>query len=110
MPGAIRHRDLLHRLQRFETLTDAGVYVLAAAHGDQDHNAVRTVTDNALMMFPKFVGHRLSIKNPPPTGWRELPLRFLSRRSGVRQSGSSQPINKAHAPATMLIAPSPNAT
>ena len=39
MPGAIRHRDLLHRLQSFETLTDAGVYVLAAAHGDQDHNA-----------------------------------------------------------------------
>jgi hypothetical protein len=39
MPDAIRHRDLLHRLQSFETLTDAGVYVLARPTGDQDHNA-----------------------------------------------------------------------
>jgi hypothetical protein len=39
MLDAIRHRDLLHRLQSFETLTDAGVYVLARPTGGQDHNA-----------------------------------------------------------------------
>jgi hypothetical protein len=38
MPDAIRHRSIV-RLQSFETLTDAGVYVLARPTGDQDHNA-----------------------------------------------------------------------